>query len=90
MKELVEEALLGHLRSRSSPFTLSSLTGSGEVMGAVWEGVRSATGDERGRGEVERELRAVARSLPDRGLAVPAADSATATFEVRVAHLSLC
>ena len=79
VKELVEEVLLGHLSSRNSIFTLSTLTGSDEVMGAVWEGVRSETG-EGGRGEVERELRAVVKSLPGRGLVVPATDSAT--FEV--------
>ena len=84
MKELVEEALLSHLRSsRSSPFTLSSLTGSEEVMGAVWECVRGEVG-EGGREEVEGELRAAVKSLPEKGLVIPAADAATtSTFEVR-------
>ncbi|CAI8034072.1 CST complex subunit STN1 [Geodia barretti] len=86
VKELVEEVLLGHLSSRNSIFTLSTLTGSDEVMGAVWEGVRSETG-EGGRGEVERELRAVVKSLPGRGLVVPATDSATFEGQLLVESL---
>ena len=81
VKEAVKEALLAYLSSRGTPFTLHSLGHSEEVMGAVCEGVRGEIGEER-RPEVERELRALVKKLPDMGLVVPVQDPSSSMYEV--------
>ena len=72
------------LRGKDEPFTLSSVSSSEEVTSAVWEAVRSeeGAGGEEGKSEgklmVEREIRAVTKSLPKTGLVIPVTSS-TAT-----------
>lgn len=74
VKEVVKEALINFLKSAKAPFTLSSLSSSEEVFGAVWECVKAEERDEeRGGSEKElviRELNTLVRSLPSLGLIV--------------------
>ena len=82
VKEAVRESLMTYLDSKATPFTISSLITSEEVMSAVWEGVRGEVGEGQ-RAEVERELRVLAKSLPESGLVVPAQECPSSTYEVR-------
>lgn len=74
VKEVVKDALIDFLKSANAPFTLSSLSSSDEVFGAVWESVKAEERDE-GMSSSEKELvikelNALVKSLPRLGLVV--------------------
>ena len=96
LKEVVKEALMTFLKSQNTPFTLSSLSSSDEVMGAVWEGVRWREGaEEEGKSESEdkemvaRELSALVKTLPSLGLVVPV-NSTPLKLEVEYEVMQWC
>lgn len=74
VKEVVKDALIDFLKSANAPFTLSFLSSSDEVFGAVWESVKTEERDEeRSSSEKElviRELDTLIKSLPRLGLVV--------------------
>ena len=99
LKEVVKEALTTFLKSQNRPFTLSSLSISDEVMGAVWEGVRRREGAEEGEEEgksesedkemVARELSTLVKTLPSLGLVVPV-NSTPLKLEVEYEVMQWC
>ena len=92
---MVKETLMTFLKSRNAPFTLTSLSSSDEVMGAVWESVKQGEGVEEGKSEnekkemVKRELSTLLKSLPSLGLVVPV-NSTPLKLEVEYEVMQLC